>query len=155
MVYRLENEMSLREPAKASNLNMQFQVAKTVLPKKLLDVKPLLKIAMKVTMERPMDIAVPLFKEAEVFLGIVKMSSPELGAQRSLLTSAMQVKPYSEMVYSFYTHSGQTMSLEQLYASRYSVSVAQALVGIWQNERKRLFWWDTLRNLRAEFTAVP
>lgn len=149
VVYRQENDMNLREPAKASNLSMQFPIAKTVIPKRLLDFKPILKIGMHVLMDRPMDIAVPLLKEAAVTLGIVQMSSYTLHNQRELLSKALKSKPYSEIVYSFHTLTGQTMSLEQLHASPYSVAVAQGLLGLWQAERSD-FLVDMTRTLRQE-----
>ncbi len=150
-VYRQENEMNPREPAKATNLNMQLEMARTIISRKLFsDMKSVLKISMQVKIELPMDIAIPLFKESEVTLGVVRLSSYALHQHRSSFVSAMKCEPYAELLYSFCTNSGQTLSLEQLFASRLSVGVAQALLSLWHQERYD-YMTETLQMLREEF----
>lgn len=48
-MYRQENEMNYKEPSKASNLNMQLEMAKCIIPKKMFDQNPMLKVSMQVT----------------------------------------------------------------------------------------------------------
>lgn len=48
VVYRQENEMNYKEPSKASNLNMQLEMAKCIIPKKMFDQNPMLKVSMQV-----------------------------------------------------------------------------------------------------------
>ena len=48
VVYRQENEMNYKEPSKASNLNMQLEMAKCIIPKRMFDNNPILKVAMQV-----------------------------------------------------------------------------------------------------------
>jgi len=153
IVYRQENDMNYNEPAKASNLNMQLEMAKCIIPRKLFDSNHILKVGMQVKMEIPMDIAVPLFKEAEVQLGIVRMASKNLFSHRAELTRALDVSPYSEMMYSFVTTTGKTLSLEQLYVSQYSVSVPHALMKLRQRERKQ-FFSELLIEYRAELDRL-
>lgn len=153
VVYRQENEMNYREPSKASNLNMQLEMAKCIIPKKMFDAHANLKVAMQVKMEIPMDIAVPLFKEAQVILGVSRISSRVLYRQREALAKTLKMNPYSEILFSFATTRGKTLSLEQLYASKYSVSVAQALLNMWQLERNE-FIFEMIDKLRKDLSAI-
>lgn len=121
-------------------------VAKCVIARRLLDFKSILKIKMKVVQQPVMDIAVPLLKEPEVLLGLVKLTSFQLQSQRTWMTNKLQIQPYSEVLYSFGGNAGLTLSLEQLYASRYSTAVGQALVSLWSQERE-----ESLRTLKEEF----
>ncbi len=126
VVYRQENnDVNMREGAKGSDLNMQLEIARTIIQKKVFDFKSIFKIKMKVKMQLPVDIAVPLFKDADVTLGVVKLSSFILNQHRSWLAKNFKISPYSEILYSFGTSSGMTLSLEQLFASRYSTAIGQ------------------------------
>ena len=153
VVYRQENEMNYREPSKASNLSMQLEMAKCIIPKKMFDMNPTLKVAMQVKMEIPMDIAVPLFKEAQVILGVARMRSQALYRQRAQFAKTLKMDAYSEILFSFATTTGKTLSLEQLYASKYSVSVAQALLNMWQLERNE-YIFEMVDKLRNELTHL-
>jgi hypothetical protein len=152
VVYRLEIELDPKEPGKATKLGSQFQLAKAVISKKYLEkhfwtVKT---VAARDQRDDPMDIAIPLFKDSSVTIGIVRMASTAMSKHRESLTRHAGVKPYSETLYSFCTNSGQTMSLEQLYVSKYSVSVASALVALWRGERQS-FMKDTMLILQEEY----
>jgi hypothetical protein len=120
-VYRQENELSTKFPSKVVNLGGQLEIARVILSKRQLDSAKTLKVPMQIRIELPMDIAVPLFKKAEVTLGIVKMASHSLQLCRNTLNSVWKLKPYSESLYSFNTRAGNTLSLEQLFASKYSI----------------------------------
>lgn len=111
-------------------------IAKCVISRHLLDFKSILKIKMKVTQQPVMDIAVPLLKEPEVLLGLVKLTSGRLQSQRSWMTNKLHIQPYSEVLYSFNGNAGLTLSLEQLYASRYGTATGRALVSLWSQERE-------------------
>lgn len=134
VIYRLVNDTTSKE-TKKEDLSMQMEVARTVLPRKIFDSKNVLKIKMKVKMKMPVDIAVPLIKDGEVIIGIVKLSSQTLQDHRLWLRKNIAMTPYSEILYSFGTGSGMTLSLEQLYASPYAITTAQALLGLWGQER--------------------
>eukprot|EP00601_Ochromonadales_sp_CCMP2298_P001116 CAMPEP_0173193340 /NCGR_PEP_ID=MMETSP1141-20130122/13905_1 /TAXON_ID=483371 /ORGANISM="non described non described, Strain CCMP2298" /LENGTH=601 /DNA_ID=CAMNT_0014117667 /DNA_START=69 /DNA_END=1871 /DNA_ORIENTATION=- len=151
VVYRQENEMNVREPSKASNLAMQLEVAKSIIPRKMFESHHVIRVAMQVKVEVPMDIAVPLFKEAKVDLGIIKITSRTLARHREGLGTLGQ--PYAERLYSFVTTQGQTLSLEQLVASHYSVSVAQAFMNMGQLERNEHFF-DTVGRLKAHLKVL-
>jgi hypothetical protein len=153
VVYRQENEMNYREPSKASNLNMQLEMAKCIIPKKMFDSNPNLKVAMQVKMEIPMDIAVPLFKEAQVILGVSRVASRVLYRQREQFGKTLKMDPYSEILFSFATTTGKTLSLEQLYASKYSVSSAQALLNMYQLERNECTF-EIIDKLRKELNHL-
>ena len=81
------------------------------------------------------------------------MSSRTLYQQRAELTKALKIAPYSEIMYTFPTTTGKTLSLEQLYASKYSVSVAQALLNMWQLERNE-YIFEIVDKLRAELNKI-
>jgi hypothetical protein len=153
VVYRQENEMNYKEPSKITNLKMQLEMAKCIIPKKMFDSNPNLKVAMQVKMEIPMDIAVPLFKEAQVVLGVSRMQSKALYQQREALRTSLKAAPYSEILYTFATTTGKTLSLEQLYASRYSVSVAQAVLNMWQLERNE-YIFEIIDKLDTELRTL-
>jgi hypothetical protein len=153
VVYRQENEMNYREPSKASNLSMQLEMAKCILPKKMFDAHANLKVAMQVKMEIPMDIAVPLFKKAQVILGVSRIQSRALYRQREQFGRTLKMDPYSEILFSFATTTGKTLSLEQLYASKYSVSAAQALLNMWQLERNE-YIFEMIDKLRKDLSVI-
>jgi hypothetical protein len=116
-------------------------------------VKSVLKFKMKVKMQLPVDIAVPLFKDAEVTLGLVRISSNTLNQHRYWLQKTMKITPYSEILYSFVTNNGVTESLEQLVASKYGTSVGQAMISLLSAERQD-FLQDRIRTLKENFANV-
>lgn len=149
VVYRQENEMIGKELSKATNLKMQHEIAKCIIPKKLFDAQPIIKCTMPAKVEIPMDIAVPLFKDAEITLGIVNLKSYALYEEREQLREKLDSNPYAEILYSFATQNGKTLSLEQLYASKYSISATQALVSLWQLERNE-HSFDDINKMRND-----
>jgi len=81
----------------------------------------------------------PDSKEAQTAnLGVVLLSSALLCQRRMKLTSDMKCRPYGENMYCFRTVGGQNMVLEQLYASRYALTVAKAMLGLIIPERMSL-----------------
>ncbi len=114
VVYRQENPDASRVGGTvdgkhhADDLNQQLEIARTVIPRKLFDFKSVLKFKMKVKMQLPVDIAVPLFKDAEVTLGVLKLSSFILNQHRYWLQKTLKATPYSEILYSFVTNTGVT-----------------------------------------------
>jgi hypothetical protein len=135
VIYRQVNDSTSKEPKKGEDLNLQMEVARTVLPRKLFESKSILKIKMKVKMKLPVDIAVPLIKDGEAVIGIVKLSSPQVQTHRLWWKKAIGMTPYCEILYSFGTTTGMTLSLEQLYASPYAMTTAQSLLSLWNQER--------------------
>lgn len=146
VIYRQENDVKEK-----SDLNAQQEIARTALPRKIFDLRSVLKIKMKVKSLPPMDITVPLVKDPEVVLGIVKLNSYDLYNQRQWFGKALKCAPYSERLYSFGANSGMTMSLEQLYASRYSTNTATALLQLWSAERED-YLAATIRLLKDHFS---
>ncbi len=133
-VYRQETDQT--KDGKESDLNMQQEIACTVIPRKIFELHSVLQIKMKVKSQPPMDITIPLVKNPEVIVGLVKLHSFGLYNHRAWFHKALHVSPYSERLYSFSTNNGMTMSIEQLYASMYSVNTAQALLTLWGKERQ-------------------
>jgi hypothetical protein len=136
-VLRIDNESgnsSTKDGARSGG-NTATLLAKCVIAKRVFDFKPPIMIKMKVIQPPIMDIAVPQFKEPEVLLGIVKLTSYHLDDCRKWFQSSFRSAPYSEVLYSFGSNSGLTLSIEQLYASRYSTAVGLSLVSLWQKER--------------------
>jgi hypothetical protein len=153
VVFKQENDnRSSDANSKKDDLNQQLEIARTIISKKLFDFKSVLKIKMKVRVQLPVDIAVPIYKDSEVLLGIVKLTSYFLNQHRQWLGKTMKIAPYSEILYSFGTSSGMTLSLEQLYACRYSVSCAQALLGLWANERND-YLSEKARQMKEDFAT--
>jgi hypothetical protein len=140
-VLRIDNESSnssTKDGARSggnTGTGQQSLLAKCVIAKRVFDFKPPIMIKMKVIQPPIMDIAVPQLKEPEVLLGIVKLTSYHLDDCRKWFQSSFRAAPYSEVLYSFGSNSGLTLSIEQLYASRYSTAVGLALVSLWQKER--------------------
>eukprot|EP00599_Poterioochromonas_sp_BG-1_P008165 CAMPEP_0173134596 /NCGR_PEP_ID=MMETSP1105-20130129/1387_1 /TAXON_ID=2985 /ORGANISM="Ochromonas sp., Strain BG-1" /LENGTH=1267 /DNA_ID=CAMNT_0014046427 /DNA_START=161 /DNA_END=3965 /DNA_ORIENTATION=- len=141
VVFRQENEK--QESKKVEDLNQQLEIA---------DFKSVLKIKMKVRVQLPVDIAVPIYKDSEVILGIVKLTSYFINQHRQWLNKSMKISPYSEILYSFGTSSGMTLSLEQLYACRYSTSVAQSLLQLWSAERND-YLIEKTRQMKEDFAV--
>lgn len=141
-VLRIDNEASNSSAkdggrtASGAGTGQQSLLAKCVIAKRVFDFKPPIMIKMKVIQPPLMDIAVPQVKEAEVFLGIVKLTSYHLDDCRRWFQSSMRTAPYSEVLYSFGSNSGLTLSIEQLFASRYSTAVGLAMVSLLQKERE-------------------
>jgi hypothetical protein len=71
-------------------------------------------------------------------LGVVVLSSALMYQRRMKLTSDMKCSPYAENMFCFRTVSGEAMVLEQLFASRYSLTVAKAMLGLIIPERKTI-----------------
>eukprot|EP00981_Chlorochromonas_danica_P003688 scaffold681_cov173-Ochromonas_danica.AAC.51 len=136
VVYRQENDVGTGQDTRGCDYHMQSSIASTVLPRKIFDLRSVLRIKMKVKTQQPMDITVPFVEDPEATLGIVKLCSSDLCTLRSWFSTALNMNPYSERLYSFGANSGMTMSLEQLYASHYSTSTAQALLSLWCTERE-------------------
>ena len=119
-VFRVESEINIKEPGKMNNLHLQLEMARVILTKKQFDGADILKVPLKVMVELPVDLAVPSFKEAQVIAGIIKVRSHTLHVCRNKLADMWAQKPYSEAFFSFCSRDGITMSLEQLYATKYS-----------------------------------
>lgn len=156
VVYRQENnDVNVREGFKTANadLNTQLEIARTIIQKKVFDFKSILKIKMKVKMQLPVDIAVPLFKDAEVTLGMVKLTSFILQQHRQWMTKSFKISPYSEILYSFGTNAGMTLSLEQLYASRYATAIGQSMLQLFSQERHD-YLQERIRYLKENFASA-
>lgn len=162
VVYRQENpEASLRTGAGTTvdnkhhyeDLHQQLEIARTIIPRKVFEFKSVLKFKMKVKMQLPVDIAVPLFKDAEVTLGVLKLSSFILNQHRYWLQKTMKITPYSEILYSFVTNTGVTQSLEQLVVSKYGTSVGHAMISLLSAERQD-FLQERIRTLKENFASV-
>lgn len=152
VVFRQENDKQ-EFGKKTEDLNQQLEIARAIISKKVFDFKNILKIKMKVRVQLPVDIAVPIYKDSEVTLGIVKLTSYFLNQHRQWLAKSMKMTPYAEVLYSFATSSGMTLSLEQLYVCRYSTACAQALLQLWSSERCD-FLQDKIRQMKEDFAMT-
>jgi hypothetical protein len=94
------------------------------------------KVDMKVTNSHSVDISNPVEEAAAAVLGLVRLSSAKLQYTRSWLANTLDGTPYSEVAYSFGTQSGQTLSVEQLFVSKYPMQVASAFTRLLLAERR-------------------
>lgn len=128
-----------------SNLNLQQEIAYTVLPKKLLEYKNILKIKMKVKMPMTMDISIPLYKDVDITLGLIRLSSYSLNFNRKNLFKLFRSVPYNEVVYSFISSTGLTQSIEHLFASKLNIHTARGFLQLLGSERYDMIYNQILR----------
>lgn len=152
VVYRQENDNNKSNPT-LSDLSGHIEIAKTIISKKIFDMKSVMKIKMKVKSRVLMDIAVPLLKNTDVTLGVIKLKSFYLNQYRLWLTKKMNITPYAEVMYSFHTKTGNTHSLESLYASKYSLNMALSLLSLWNQERNE-YLYNYIRLLKEELATM-
>jgi hypothetical protein len=106
------------------------------IPRKAIEDKHIFRVSMKVATQTTVDLSNPIEVKISATLGVVRMSSSALFNQRKWFADVYGIQPYCEVPYSFATSSGQTLSLEQLYASRYTTLVADAMGQLLLSERK-------------------
>lgn len=82
-------------------------------------------------------------------LGVMVLSSALIYQRRMKLTSDMKCRPYAENMFCFRTIAGENLVLEQLFASRYSLSVAKAMLDLIVPERKSLLR-DTKKTVKQD-----
>jgi inositol polyphosphate-4-phosphatase len=92
-------------------------------------------IPMRVAQPFQVDNGVSDGLHPSVTLGIAKVSTPAIKSQREYMRKALAVKPYHEVMYSFDTIYGRTVSMEQIFASGYPLAVAGALSNMYYHER--------------------
>lgn len=71
-------------------------------------------------------------------LGACRLASDTLFNQREWMSKNMSYAPYSEVLYSFDTHTGSSLSLEQIFVSKYPLLVSYQLSSLFYTERKVL-----------------
>lgn len=103
-------------------------IARAVIPIRNWNEHPVFYSPMKVLADTQADISNPSVNAPSAMLGVLKLTSGTLACKRKKIIEAFNSNPYAEMLYSFQTVSGQTLSLEQLFASPYSVTVPVAFV---------------------------
>ena len=82
-------------------------------------------------------------------LGVILLSSALMYQRRMKLTSDLKCRPYAENMYCLRTVSGENLVLEQLFASRYSLSVAKAMLELIIPERKTILG-DTKKTVKND-----
>jgi hypothetical protein len=110
-------------------------IARAVIPIKNWHEHPIFYTPMKVLVDSQADISNPSVNDQSAVLGVLKLTSRTISSNRKKLIEAYNTSPYAEMLYSFQTVTGQTLSLEQIYASPYSLSVPAALIKFIQLDR--------------------
>jgi len=130
-LYRIENP----EQSAADRREVPHQVlAKCLIKKKWLDAFSRLRCDMKVSLESLVDI-IPYQSNASATLGLLRVSSHTLCSQRALSHKLLGWTPYAEAAYGLQTSTGPALALEQIFVSRFSCKVAQALLGFTSVER--------------------
>jgi hypothetical protein len=117
------------------NPNMS-RISFCYIPRKAIEDKHIFRVSMKVVTQATVDLSNPIEVKIAATLGVVRMSSSALFAQKKWFAEQYGLSPYSEVPYSFSTSTGQTLSLEQLYVSRYATLVADGLGQLMLSERK-------------------
>ena len=133
-VYKLET--SNAEVADQVDRTTHQLLTECMIPMKSIEALRKFKVDMKSEVKPAVDISSPLQEETEAKLGVIKLSSKTLQDQRRWFQERLSVAPYSEVLYSFGTLNGTTLSLEQLYASKYSTVVAYCLSSLFLHERE-------------------
>ena len=82
-------------------------------------------------------------------LGVVILSSPILYRRRMKLINDMKFRPYGESMYCFRTLAGENLVLEQIFASRYSLVVAKAMLQLIIPERRSILS-DTKKTVKND-----
>jgi hypothetical protein len=113
-----------------------FKIASCIILKTAMGSSRVFTIPMKVTVPAIVDICNPVEMQHKVTLGIVNVSSQAIKSQREYMRKMFLVKPYHEVMYSFDTIFGRTVSIEQIYASTYPLAVAGALSNLFYHERR-------------------
>lgn len=120
---------------RSSNSQRLKPIAKVVIHIKNWNSEAIFTSKMKVLFDTPIDLSSPMAVEPKAILGVIKFTSGTLLQHRTKIAEGLNVSPYAEMVYSFQTIDGQTLSLEQLYSSKYSLAVPEAMIKFVQLDR--------------------
>ncbi len=91
---------------------------------------------MKVISKHQVDLTNPQLQEPEGKIGILRLSSSGLSVARTSIGRTLRLKPYSEIMYVFKATNGILMTLEQLFASQYSVLASKSLIKLFIKERE-------------------
>ena len=137
-VYKLESQGVQNESSGANKANVTRHqpLSRCFVAAKAWNEHAVMKVQMKVLAESPVDISSPVLAEPTATLGVMKISSSLLQRRRKDFGDAMKINPYCEMMYSFGTTTGQTLSIEQLFVSNLSVTVPNALLKLLELERR-------------------
>jgi hypothetical protein len=120
-----------------SDLQNQNALCQCIIQKNLLHSKrAVIKVGMTVLVKPQHDIVLNLPSVPQATLGIVLLSSSPMYDRRLKLVQSMKTLPYAEVLYCFRTLTGQALVLEQVYAARYSLTVATSMLELLIQERK-------------------
>jgi len=101
---------------------------------------------MKVISKHQVDLTNPQLQEPEGKIGILRVSSSELSLARASIGRTLRLKPYSEVMYVFKATNGILMTLEQLFASQYSVLASKSLIKLFLKEREPFIRSELIKN---------
>ena len=82
------------------------------------------------------DLTNPQLVEGNAKIGVIRLKSTNLYNAITSFKQTFPVKPYSEVLYSFKTTTGSLMSVEQIFASPYSVKVSKSFIKLLLRERE-------------------
>lgn len=82
------------------------------------------------------DISIPTNEPPSANIGIIKLNSEKLYQHRLNCSKMFDIVSYSEKLFTFNTIEGSTISLEHIYASKYSIIVSYSLISFLYSERK-------------------
>jgi len=133
VLYKSNTRQGRRENDNNTDLTQQIAVCRSIMRKDffLTSSRGVVKVDMKILSETLNSSGSP----PSAKLGLLLLSSFEMAQRRNSLTSNFKTQPYGEALYCFNAMHSQSFVLEQLYASRYSVTVASAFLELLIQER--------------------
>lgn len=109
-------------------------LAQCLIKTKSFDSSEITKYKMDPTPDILMDL-IPFEPNSVATLGVRRLKSSVLNRHRLVSRRILELTPYAEACYALQTTKGPSLALEQLYASKNSISVASALLSLTRNER--------------------
>ena len=90
---------------------------------------------MVIVNKNQVDLTNPQLVESEAKVGFLRLSSTALQESRLSLCNSMRMRPYSERMFSFKAVNGVIPTLEQLFASPYSIFASKSYIKLLMKER--------------------
>lgn len=123
----------------SSDLFNQTALCHCVVRKSILQAKrAIIKVGMKVLVIPQHDVVLNIPTPPQATMGIILLSSAPIFERRRSIAYNLRTNPYAEVLYCYRTNEGQVMVLEQVYAARYSITVATAMLELLIPERRAI-----------------
>jgi len=117
-IYRIEKTRDLNGKEHRKNIELCSVYIST---NSLNSIDSVYSLSMRILEAPLVDLTNPIQVDSSATLGLIKVESELLYRHKVAFKRMFKIAPYSQMLYSFKTISGFTLSLEQIYASFYSV----------------------------------